>query len=126
MLVPPGDPEPLWLLELEPLCPDDPEDFELGLCELGLWDPGLWEPGPWEPGLCELGLCELGLCELGLWDDDGELLGEGMLDGGMLELGELGGGELLLDEQPASAIAVPSSRAGPNRVAFRLRGERVG
>ena len=43
------------------------------------------------------------------------LLGEGMLE---LELGELGGGcWLLLDEQPASAMLAPSSRAGANRLA---------
>lgn len=35
------------------------------------------------------------------------MLGEGMLELG--ELGELGGGELLLDEQPASASAALSS-----------------
>jgi len=41
------------------------------------------------------------------------MLGDGMLELG--ELGELGGGELLLDEQPASASAAPSSRIGMPR-----------
>jgi hypothetical protein len=100
MLVPPADAsdEP----ELEPL---DPDGLEL-----------LWPLGPVDPEEED----ELWLW-LGLWDDGellGELLGEGMLGEGMLELelGELGGGELLLDEQPASATAAPSSRAGANRL----------
>jgi hypothetical protein len=38
------------------------------------------------------------------------MLGDGMLELG--ELGELGGGELLLDEQPASASAALSSSTG--------------
>ncbi len=67
-------------LDVEPLCPDDPEEEELGLCDEG---------------------------EL-----LGEPLGEGMLGDGML-VGELGGGELLLEEQPASAsvsaVAVSSN-----------------
>ena len=48
------------------------------------------------------------------------MLGEGML-------GELGGGELLLDEQPASVSAVPSSRAGrpPLMILSERRFERV-
>jgi hypothetical protein len=104
MLVPPdGAPdEP----ELEPL---DPAGLEL-----------LWPLGPEDPEEDD----ELGLW-LELWDDGellGELLGVGMLGEGMLELelGELGGGELLLDEQPASAMAAPSSRAGANRRARTL------
>ena len=101
MLVPPAPLEPPEELELEPLWPDELEV-----------EP-LWPDWPDEED--ELGLWEEG--ELGLWDDGellGELLGEGMLGDGML--GELGGGELLLDEQPASANAAPSSRAGMPRL----------
>ena len=101
MLVPP-DELPDWPeleplcpdeLEVEPLCPDDPD----GEDELGLWDDG----------------------ELGLWDEGellGELLGDGMLGEGRPELGELGGGELLLEEQPASAMAAARSRTGAPRL----------
>ncbi len=102
MLVPLDEPEVPELepvcpeeLDVEPLCPDDPdeEEGELGLCEDG----------------------EL----LGELLGEGRL-GEGMLGEGMLVLGEVGGGELLLEEQPASARAAPNRSAGMTRRSFSL------